>query len=152
MDNVLLYLLAGITLLLLAMLIKTLYWQKKLAPHLLLNKNKNNRILAKQSSYLLVSALAFTFVYVNPLATNNTFDFSKQRTYAGDSVVDIASEYAKTNEDSFEGDFASLDIVNWQVLGNVTLADKTFALVERQGTYLLVNESDNIVIEIESAP
>ncbi len=152
MENIILIVLFAIILIGMIVLIKTLLWQKKVSTHLPLSRVKNNQVVLKQSSFLILSVFVFGFALnqqgyfanINDLSTSNGMDSR--------NALEAAAEYAQSSGDEEFYDALNRS-ENEEIIGLVTLEnDITYVLVRIDNQYYLVTEQENKVIEIESAP
>lgn len=152
MENIILIVLGATSIAGMIVLIKTLVWQKKVSTHLPLSKIKNNRVVLKQGSFLLLSVFVFGFVFNQQGYFANTNDMGTMSEVDSRGALEAASDYAQSSDD--EESFDALNkLENEEVIGLVTLEnDIKYVLVRVNDQYYLVTDQENKVIEIESAP
>lgn len=152
MENIILIIFGATSIAGMIVLIKTLVWQKKVSTHLPLSKIKNNRVVLKQGSVLLLSVFVFGFVFNQQGYFTDTNDMGTMSEVDSRGALEAASDYAQSNDD--EEFFDALNKTdNEEVIGLVTLEnDIRYVLVRVNDQYYLVTEQENKVIEIESAP
>lgn len=152
METIILLVLGAIILTGMIVLIKTLLWQKKISTHLPLSRVKNNQVVLKQSSFLILSVFVFGFALNQQGYFSNNTDLSTTNGVDSRNALEAASDYALSSGDE-EFYQAYTKSEKEEVVGLVTLEnDITYVLVRINNQYYLVTEQENKVIEIESAP
>lgn len=149
MDTLLLIALAILIVFFSFIIIRSWLLQRQFKKSLNLNSTKNNSILLKQASGLSVSLIVFALVLTNSssfLPKENDAMLSNNTEENVREAIDQYSEKSQGFMDNFESD----DI---RIIGEVTLEEhQMFVLVEIDGVYYLVDESDNSIIEVKQAP
>ena len=149
MEIILLIALGAIIIFITIVLLKSWLWQKKLSSHLNLSNQKNSQVLLKQGSFLALSVVAFMIIfnqqgYFANLDASNTLN-SDESLEALEAVERYAGHEFKQEMDALDE--------NSKVIGTFQLEDQSiYVLVQVDDRYYMVNEQENEVIEIESAP
>ena len=149
MDTILLIVLAILIVFFSFIIIRSWLLQRQFKDSLHLNSTKNNNVLLKQASGLLVSLVMVVVVL------NNSSIFIPKVSDAGAENVpnfDVIEAYKQYGDETHNqtDSLASDDIV---VLGEITLEDnKLYVLVLIDKQYFLINEADNSFIEFKPAP